>query len=54
MEIWVADIFDYSGETPFLVGVYDSEEKAWAAIDIVINRILEINPKTNVEARLAK
>ena len=54
MELWVADVFDYSGETPFLVGVYDTEEKAWEAIQIVINRILEKSPKTNVEARFVR
>lgn len=54
MEVWIADMFDYSSEAPFIVGVYDSEEKAWAAIQIVIDRILEVNPKTNINARFVR
>ena len=53
MEIFVADVFDYSGEKPFIVGVYDTEQKAWDAIDIVMKRIAEINPGTNIEARFS-
>lgn len=51
MELFVADVFDYSGERPFIVGVYDTEQKAWDAIDIVIKQIVGVNPKTDVEAR---
>ena len=51
MELYVADIFDYSGERPFIVGVYDTEQKAWDAIEIVIKEVLRINPNTNIEAR---
>lgn len=51
MELFVADVFDYSGERPFIVGVYDTEEKAWDAIDIVIKQIVGVNPKTDTEAR---
>lgn len=51
MEVYVADVFDYTCEMPFVVGVYDTEEKAWDAIRIVLDRVVEKNPKTNVEAR---
>ena len=51
LELWIADIFDYSGERPFIVGVYESEDLAYAAIEIVLNQIKEKNPKTNIAAR---
>lgn len=51
MDLYIADIFDYSGETPFIVGVYDTEEKAWDAIDIVLKQVKKKNPDTNMEAR---
>lgn len=54
MEVWIADVFDYSGETPFLVGVFDSEQGAWDAIDVVINNMIAINPGINVDARFVR
>lgn len=44
MELWSAEIYDYSYETPFLVGVYDTEQKARDAADIVLARYRERNP----------
>ena len=40
-ELWIADIFDYFFEAPYLVGVYSTEQQAWDAISIVINRCME-------------
>ena len=51
MELYIAEVFDYCAERPYLVGVYNSEEKATAAIDILIGQVLENNPGTNPESR---
>lgn len=51
MEVWIADIFDYSFEVPYIVGVYATEEQAWAAIRIVIDRSLEKEASTMGEER---
>lgn len=51
MELYIADVFDYSGERPFVVGVYDDEDSAWEAIRIVLERIKEKNPDANLESR---
>lgn len=51
MEIWIADIFDYNFEVPFLVGVYSTEQQAMDAIHIVIDQVLQRDPKTNPEQR---
>ena len=47
MDLWIAEIFDYSFEIPMLVGVFDTEQKASDAIGIVLRRHRENNP--NVE-----
>jgi hypothetical protein len=51
MELWIADIFDYSFEAPYLIGVYATEQQAWDAIRIVIDRSLEKGASTMGEER---
>lgn len=50
-ELWIADIFDYYFEAPYLVGVYSTEQQAWDAISIVINRCMEKDPGGHPESR---
>lgn len=49
MELWTAEIFDYSFETPMLIGVYDTEEKAWDAVNIVLAQHKKRNPDVSDE-----
>ena len=51
LDLYIADVFDYFGERPFIVGVYDTEQKAWDAIQVVMDRIKEIKPDTPIESR---
>lgn len=49
MDVYIADIFDYFGERPFVVGVFDSEENAWAAIDIVIKQMGKVGDSRHTD-----
>lgn len=53
MEVWIADIFDYSFEAPYLVGVYTTEEQAWDAIRIIIDQALAKGASTMGEDRFS-
>lgn len=44
MDLWVAELYDYSYESPFIVGIYDTAQKAADAVDIIRKRHLERNP----------
>ena len=38
MDLFVAELYDYSYSEPMLVGIYDSEDKAGEAIGIVLRQ----------------
>ena len=41
IELWVAEIFDYTYEVPYLVGIFATEQQALDAVGIVIARVAE-------------
>jgi hypothetical protein len=45
MDLFVAEVYDYSFEQPMFVGIYDSEDLADQAIEIVMRRYKERDPK---------
>lgn len=44
MDLFIAELYDYSYGAPMLVGIYDSEDKAQQAIAIVLRRHREKDP----------
>ena len=54
MELFVAEVFDYWWETPLIVGVYMTESDARAAIDIVLNRVRELDPSIDADRRFVE
>ena len=52
-ELWVADIFDYFFEAPYLVGVYTTEQQAWDAISIVVNQCMSKDPGLSPDQRFS-
>ena len=53
MDLFVAELYDYSSEIPMLVGIFDDEDKADQAIAIVLRRHREKEPNTP-ETRFVK
>ena len=51
MDIFVAEIYDYSYSVPMMVGLYDTEEKAMDAIQIVVDRCRNSKSKNFPEGR---
>ena len=51
IELFAAELYDYSYDVPTLIGIYQTEELAQEAIDIVVARVSEKNPGIDPDAR---